>query len=84
MKWEISSFSRLTDKMQFQKMILPEGIEYDIDFQCYRTPRANSLIAQIVEMQRVSGENKKRKSSSVEKNSVFVRQTGIEPDRVYS
>ncbi len=69
----------LSNRVKLQKMVFPDGIEYDLENRCYRTKRVNSLIAQITHLARVSGENKKRNSASALQNSAQVAPDGIEP-----
>lgn len=69
----------LSHKVKLQKMVFPEGIEYDLENRCYRTKRVNAVILQIAHLARVSGENKKRNSASALQNSAQVAATGIEP-----
>lgn len=81
---EMWASSGLTDKMKLQKMMFPDGVEYDMDFQCYRTPRINSLILEIAGLARVSAENEKRNPPDKLENSVRVPRAGIEPARYLS
>lgn len=76
---EMWASSGLTDKMKLQKMMFPDGVEYDMDFQCYRTPRINSLILEIAGLARVSAENEKRNPPDKLENSVRVPKVGLEP-----
>lgn len=69
----------LSNRVKLQKMVFPDGIEYDLENRCYRTKRVNSLIAQISHLARVSSENKKRNSASALQNSAQVAPDGIEP-----
>jgi site-specific DNA recombinase len=69
----------LTERVKFQKMMFPEGIEYDRQNSTYRTKRVNALILCIAQLARVSGENKARNSVDVEQNSARVARRGIEP-----
>ncbi len=69
----------LTYKQQLQKAIFPEGLAYDRANRTYRTCRVNSIIAQISQLARVSGENKKGNPSKLLKNSLQVPRRGIEP-----
>ena len=74
----------LSSKMKVQQVVFPDGIGYDRQKECYRTPRINSIIAQIAELARVSGENKKGNPSKLLKNSLQVPRVGIEPARYLS
>lgn len=72
--------SDLSNKVKIQKMVFPEGIEYDLENRSYRTKRVNSLILQIAQLARVSTENKKRNSAIELQNSAQVALNGIEPN----
>ena len=74
----------LSNKMKVQQVVFPEGIGYDRGNECYRTERVNSIIAQISQLARVSGENKKGNPSKLLKNSLQVPRAGIEPARYLS
>jgi site-specific DNA recombinase len=68
----------LTGKIKLQKMIFPEGVEYDLENRTYRTRRVNTLILQIAQLARVSDEKKARNSASEEQNSARVAPSRIE------
>jgi len=59
----------LAQKQKFQKMMFPDGLTYDRRNSIYRTGRANSLIAQIASLARVSEENETENSQQNDENS---------------
>lgn len=69
----------LKNKMKVQQVVFPDGIGYDRENECYRTTRVNSIFAQIAQLTRVSGGNKKGNSTKFLKNSLQVPRRGIEP-----
>ncbi len=80
---KIWSSSDLDNKLRFQKMVFPEGLGYDRQKSSYRTQRINNVLLRIVDLSRVSGENKKGNSSLKKMNSPSVPGKGIEPPLCY-
>jgi hypothetical protein len=73
--WLASDYS---DKQRLQYLIYPEGIWYNKQFNEFRTPRINSIFSAIAFVARVSAENKKGQSSTIDLNSRWLELAGIE------
>jgi len=58
--------------MKIQKMAFPEGVEYDLVNRTYRTKRINTIILQIAQLARVSGDDKKENPCENAKDSALV------------
>jgi site-specific DNA recombinase len=71
----------LNEKRKIQKMIFPEGIEYDRITDQYRTLRVNSFFSYIPVITRDVDNKKTGKFRVKTKNSGLVLETGLEPVR---
>ena len=69
----------LNEKRKIQKMIFPEGIEYDRKTDKYRTLRVNSFFSYIPVITKDVDNKKTGKFRVKTKNSGLVPEAGIEP-----
>ena len=79
---ELSSMwakGNLTEKRKIQKMVFPDGIEYDHKNDEYRTFRVNSFFSYIPVVSKELGHKKTGNFRVKTKNSGLVPETGIEP-----
>ena len=81
---ELSSMwakGNLAEKRKIQKMVFPDGIEYDHKNDEYRTFRVNSFFSYIPAVSKELGHKKTGKFRVKTKNSGSVPKVGIEPTR---
>ena len=71
----------LAEKRKIQKMVFPDGIEYDRENDEYRTFRVNSFFSYIPVISKELGYKKTGKFRVKTKNSGSVPGAGIEPAR---
>ena len=71
----------LAEKRKIQKMVVPDGFEYDHKNDEYRTYRANSFFSYIPVISKELGHKKTGKFRKKTKNSGLVLETGLEPVR---
>ena len=71
----------LAEKRKIQKMVFPDGIEYDHKNDEYRTFRVNSFFSYIPVISKELGHKKTGKFRKKTKNSGLVPGTGLEPVR---
>ena len=79
---ELSSMwakGNLAEKRKIQKMVFPDGIEYDHENDEYRTFRVNSFFSYIPALSKELGHKKTRKFRVKTKNSGSVPEAGLEP-----
>ena len=79
---ELSSMwakGNLAEKRKLQKMVFPDGIEYDHKNDEYRTFRVNSFFSYIPVVSKELGHKKTGKFRVKTKNSGSVLEAGIEP-----
>ena len=79
---ELSSMwakGNLAEKRKLQKMVFPDGIEYDHKNDEYRTFRVNSFFSYIPAVSKELGHKKTGNFRVKTKNSGLVPETGIEP-----
>ena len=69
----------LTEKRKIQKMVFPDGIEYDHKNDEYRTFRVNSFFSYIPMVSKELEHKKTGKFRVKTKNSGLVPEAGIEP-----
>lgn len=74
--WEKASYHA---KDQIQNIVFPEGILYDRENNCYRTPKTNSVILFISGIASSLAEGIKRKTALLGGLSNVVGPLGIEP-----
>ncbi len=68
----------LAEKRKIQKMVFPDGIEYDHKNDEYRTFRVNSFFSYIPVISKELGHKKTGKFREKTKNSGLVLETGLE------
>ena len=81
---ELSSMwakGNLAEKRKLQKMVFPDGIEYDHKNDEYRTFRVNSFFSYIPVVSKELGHKKTGNFRVKTKNSGLVLETGLEPVR---
>jgi site-specific DNA recombinase len=71
----------LAEKRKIQKMVFPDGIEYDRENDEYRTFRVNSFFSYIPVISKELGYKKTGKFRVKTKNSGSVLEAGLEPAR---
>ena len=74
----------LAEKRKIQKMVFPDGIEYDRENDEYRTFRVNSFFSYIPVISKELGYKKTGKFRVKTKNSGSVLEAGLEPFRFTS
>jgi site-specific DNA recombinase len=77
--YEIWQKGDFTQKQNFQKMLFPDGVQYDGQNNTYRTTNSNSVFTAIAEMSRSYEENKKGSFDFSIENSPSVPGGGLEP-----
>jgi len=73
--WEKSD---LEGKRIFQNLLFPEGIIYNRESDCYRTPRVNSFFSPIPQMARTFKKQKNGDSIKTDKIPAWVVRTIIQ------
>lgn len=70
-------------KQQLQRLVFPEGVLYNKKIHSVRTPRVNSLFAEIEPLAKVLAENKNGDSEMNRQKLSQVPRTGFEPARPF-
>ena len=71
-------------KDDFEKVIFPEGVYYNLENEAFRTEKVNRVFQLIPQLNCISGDDKKRQEAIESLLSSHVGRTGFEPATPWS